>query len=401
MPSAGLGPSETLRSDAELRRKGERGRDTGSVQRHVSGDLWSTLWPSDARVVGGIPKTGGKDESPGSLSGGRGSAPGGRGAHGGVVGPIGRGPNLEGPNFSAPVPAGGYAWWYVDALSDDGRFGLTVIAFIGSVFSPYYAWSGRTDPLNHCALNIALYGASGRRWAMTERGRSSLRREPGALSIGPSTLTWEDDVLTIRFDEVTAPIPARVRGVVRLRPKAMLSQGFVLAACGRHVWRPIAPRADVEAELELPACSWRGEGYFDTNCGDEPLEDGFSGWEWSRAHLKRDTLVFYDVRDRDGRLSRLAMRIDPRGDLTPIEPLSLRRLPSTRWRMARNIPAEASSMPRVRETLEDTPFYSRSMIEGRYEGELATIIHESLSLDRLRSSLVRAMLPFRMPRALR
>ncbi len=36
--------------------------------------------------------------------------------------------------------AGGYAWWYVDALSDDGRHGLTLIAFIGSVFSPYYAW---------------------------------------------------------------------------------------------------------------------------------------------------------------------------------------------------------------------------------------------------------------------
>ena len=401
MPSAGMGPSETLRSDAELRRKGERGRDTGSVQRYVSCDRGSALWPGDARVVCGVPKTGCKDESAGSLSGGRGSAPGGRGAHGGAVGPIGRSPNLEGPNFSTPVPAGGYAWWYVDALSDDGRFGLTVIAFIGSVFSPYYAWSGRTDPLNHCALNIALYGASGRRWAMTERGRSSLRRETGALSIGPSTLTWEDDVLTIRFDEVTAPIPSRIRGVVRLRPKVMLNQGFVLDSFGRHVWRPIAPRADVEVELELPACSWRGEGYFDTNAGEEPLEDGFSSWEWSRAHLKRDTLIFYDVRRGDGGLSRLAMRIDSRGDSSPIEPLPLRRLPSTRWRMARNIPAEASSMPRVRETLEDTPFYSRSMIEGRYEGELANIIHESLSLDRLRSSLVRAMLPFRMPRAFR
>ena len=38
-----------------------------------------------------------------------------------------------------PVPHGGYAWWYVDALSDDGRHGLTIIAFVGSVFSPYYA----------------------------------------------------------------------------------------------------------------------------------------------------------------------------------------------------------------------------------------------------------------------
>ena len=56
-------------------------------------------------------------------------------------------------------------WWYLDALSDDGRHGLTVIAFIGSVFSPYYALArrrGAGDPLDHCALNVALYGAGGR-----------------------------------------------------------------------------------------------------------------------------------------------------------------------------------------------------------------------------------------------
>ena len=49
----------------------------------------------------------------------------------------------RGPRFDAAVPPGGYAWWYVDALSDDGRHGLTIIAFIGSVFSPYYACARR------------------------------------------------------------------------------------------------------------------------------------------------------------------------------------------------------------------------------------------------------------------
>ena len=69
----------------------------------------------------------------------------------------------RGPRFDRPVPPGGYVWWYVDALSDDGRHGLTLIAFIGSVFSPYYAWRAarRGDPLDHCALNVALYGAAG------------------------------------------------------------------------------------------------------------------------------------------------------------------------------------------------------------------------------------------------
>ena len=40
--------------------------------------------------------------------------------------------------FAQPVPDSGYRWWYVDGFSECGRFGVTVIAFIGSVFSPYY-----------------------------------------------------------------------------------------------------------------------------------------------------------------------------------------------------------------------------------------------------------------------
>ena len=64
-----------------------------------------------------------------------------------------------GPCFARPVPPGGYAWWYVDALSDDRQFGLTIIVFVGSVFSPYYAWARRggrrADPQDHCAFNIA------------------------------------------------------------------------------------------------------------------------------------------------------------------------------------------------------------------------------------------------------
>jgi carotenoid 1,2-hydratase len=49
--------------------------------------------------------------------------------------------------------------------------------------------------------------------------------------------------------------------------------------------------------------------------------------------------------------------------------------------------------------LEDTPFYARDLLHGYYDGEPADIVHESLSLNRLRSPVVRAMLPFRMPRA--
>ena len=57
--------------------------------------------------------------------------------------------------------------------------------------------------------------------------------------------------------------------------------------------------------------------------------------------------------------------------------------------------------PHVLKTLEDAPFYARSVISARLLDEPVTLMHESLSLDRFRKPIVQAMLPFRMPRTRR
>jgi len=283
-------------------------------------------------------------------------------------------------------------------LSDDGRFGVTLIAFIGSVFSPYYAWSGWADPLDHCAVNVALYRTDGQNWAMTERRRNALHQEAETLSIGPSSLQWAGGALLIDFREVAAPIPAPLRGTIRLHPTAMVGDTFAIDAAGRHLWRPIAPRAEVEVTLSHPACAWRGQGYFDTNGGDEPLENGFVGWDWSRAHRPRDTLIFYDVERRAGGQAGLALRIGAGGAVERTEAPPAHDQPLPFWRMPRRVRGEADRPPKLRRTLEDAPFYTRSAFDGVLDGEPAAIVHESLSLDRLRWPVVRAMLPFRMPR---
>lgn len=299
------------------------------------------------------------------------------------------------------VAPGGYVWWYVDALSEDGRHGLTLIAFIGSVFSPYYAWSGRRDPENHCSVNVALYGAAGRRWAMTERGRTALTRDAATLSIGPSCLHWNGDSLSLRFSEVGAPLPRRIRGSLRLHPHALPGRTFALDADHAHRWTPLAPRASVEVTLEKPNCAWRGTAYFDTNAGDAPLEDDFVAWDWSRVHRGQDTLLFYDVARRDGGETALALRLDRSGGLEPVAAPPQIDLPAGVWRVPRRPRADPDAPPWRAEFLEDTPFYTRSLLRGDVQGAPAEAVHESLSLNRLRSPLVRAMLPFRMPRSLR
>ncbi len=273
-----------------------------------------------------------------------------------------------------------------------------MIAFVGSVFSPYYAWSGRRDPLNHCAINVALYGRPGARWAMTERGRRSVARSEKVFRAGPSSLHWRNDVLEIHLDEIGAPVPRRSRGMIRVTPSGFTERSFSLDAAGRHVWQPIAPKARIDVMFDRPDLRWSGNGYLDSNHGSGPLEADFREWTWLRAHLGRDSVVFYDAQRRDGSLASLALRFEPDGRVQSVEPPPSVKIPSTLWRVARVTRADAGHAAVVRRTLEDAPFYARTELATRLFGEPAECIHESLSLDRVASPIVRAMLPFRMPR---
>jgi len=275
---------------------------------------------------------------------------------------------------------------------------------VGSVFSPYYAWArrrGEADPLNHCAFNVALYGPRGNRWSMTERGAGQVEREQSILCIGPSVLCWTGDAVQIGVNEICAPFPRRLRGTIRVMPEALCERSFALDAAGLHRWSPIAPCARVEVQFSDPSLAWSGNGYFDSNSGVEPLEDTFRTWSWSRASRADLTRVLYDVQARHGETRSMALEFDRRGTVLKRNIPPLAALPSTGWRLPRHTRAEPGEHARLVKTLEDGPFYSRSLLSTTLAGSAAPTIHESLSLDRFRSPWVRCLLPFRMPRIAR
>lgn len=303
------------------------------------------------------------------------------------------------PAFDITVPERGYAWWYVDALSEDGETGLTIIALLGSVFSPYYAWSGWTRPLDHVALNVVLYNRKSSLWSMTERGEGALARGRDELGFGRSRVCWAEDALQIDVDEVTAPFPRRLQGVVRLRPDGINPRRVALDGVGEHAWWPIAPRARVEVEFAQPSIEWKGTGYLDSNWGNSPLEEPFRAWNWSRAPYRDGAAIFYDVQLRSGGALGVALGFDAENHAADIEAPPMVDLPvGSIWRVPRATRADAGAEARVRRTLEDTPFYTRSVVDTRVHGTDVEGVHESLSLDRFKQSWVRTLLPFRMPR---
>ena len=276
-----------------------------------------------------------------------------------------------------------------------------MIVFVGSVFSPYYRLGLRydaVDPENHCAFNVVLFGEGGKRWTMTERGRGSLERSPEAIRIGPSRAFYEGDRLVLEVEERSTPFFRKVKGRIEITPDRLYETAYALDAGGRHRWRPVSPSCRIKVDFDAPGLSWTGRAYWDTNEGERPVDADFQSWQWSRAILDDGPVVFYDVVDRGGCTWPLALRFDPSGAVEDLAPPPMRRAPLTGWRMERPYRSEAAPGPGTIATVEDTPFYARSLVRQRLFGREVTAVHESLSVGRFASPIVQAMLPWRMPR---
>ena len=306
-----------------------------------------------------------------------------------------------GLGFSQPVPAGAYRWWYVDGFSDCGQFGITLIAFIGSVFSPYYFRSrhrGRAQATEHVSLNAILYGPRKARWCMTERGSHALNQAATRLAIGPSALQCTPQGLQIEIHERAMPFGQRVEGQVSVQFDQALDECFELDDAGDHWWWPIAPSARIQVQMDRPDLSWSGSAYMDSNFGKRPIETGFSSWNWCRGHAADGSChIHYDAQLVSGKEKCLSLSISDAGEMTRIASPSRQQLPrGPVWRVARPARLPASRYVHVN-TLEDTPFYTRSQV--RVDGR--EFMHESLDLGRFCRPWVQRLLPFRMPRLAR
>ncbi|WP_326493649.1 carotenoid 1,2-hydratase [Rhodovulum sulfidophilum] len=283
-------------------------------------------------------------------------------------------------------------------MSHDGERSISIISFIGSVFSPWYRWSGRKSPDNHCCINVATYGPGGR-WTMTDRGRDALRQTRDTFEVGPSKLTWAGGKLVFDIDEMTWPHMGRLKGRVTVTPSAVTGVELPLKADGSHVWRPFAPSSEIEVDLNQPGWQWKGHGYFDANFGTAALEDDFSYWTWGRFPTKANgAWCFYDASMRDGSELAVGVHFDADGRAEVAEAPPRTRFPRSKWLVRRETRADPGYKPRQVHDMLDAPFYCRSAIRTKVFGEEVVGVHEALDLDRFASPLIKPMLAVKVPR---
>jgi len=234
---------------------------------------------------------------------------------------------------------------------------------------------------------------------MTERSIASMSRDSRHFQVGPSSLHWDGNCLEVRFDEWSVPIPKAVRGKIRVYPDQLFHFIAPLDDHARHHWGPIAPSARVEVQLDAPSVSWKGHAYLDSNEGTEFIINRFTEWDWSRANMSDGSVtVLYDIRQQSGVERLLALRFKKDRSVESFDAPPRQALPKALWRVGRSIRTEPQMPARVLQTLEDTPFYVRSVLESGLLGEKVISMHETLNIPRLDTTSTRLMLPWRMPR---
>jgi carotenoid 1,2-hydratase len=282
-------------------------------------------------------------------------------------------------------------------LSDDRHHGLTIIGFVGSVFSPYYFHSrkyGASTPENFCSINVALYGPKSR-WAMTEYGARFVTRQPSVFQVGPSSMVWNNQRLVITIDERCVPLPLQLSGTVTLTYDHLYDAPITLDDPGKHYWQAVAPYARVETDFKSPDLRWHGSAYHDMNWGEEPLEQAFSQWTWQRVQTQNGSAVYYDIMKRDGTQNTLGLGFED-GAMMPLKPPPLHSLQTSFWRIKRQ--AFSEQAPVLVSTLENAPFYARNHVRVIHEGQSCDAMHESLLLQRFQKPWVQKVLPYRMLR---
>ena len=233
---------------------------------------------------------------------------------------------------------------------------------------------------------------------MTDRGEAALRTSRDVFEVGPSKLTWAGDRLLIDIDEVSSlPLVSRVRGRITVTPSALTGVELPLLPDGSHVWRPFAPVASVEVDLNR-GWQWSGHGYFDANFGTRALETDFRYWTWGRFPAGGGSTCFYDAERRDGTHLEAGVHFGADGRAEAVSPPPRAALARSAWTVRRETRADPGYRPRQVMGMLDAPFYTRSVVRTRIGGEETEGVHEALDLDRFASPLLKPMLAVRVPR---
>lgn len=338
----------------------------------------------------------------------------------------------RGPDPAVLHSPGGFTWFYVDLVDDDGR-GATLIWSWGLPFLPGYARASRVGrpqlPIDRPSVNLVVYGDGRERFYLLSelsREQCSWSDDGRSWRMGGCSFQWIDTpgrggaapIRTLQADlDLALPTGGRATGKLllsgALRRDAPDFHGIGPTDAGcTHTWTPMIAASRGALELNTPDGDLRveGRGYHDRNSAHQPLHGlGIQNWWWGRIAMPGRDLIFYRLTPSSPGAPPQDVVVEFAADGTCRAPARAELQPSRmsrstwglRWPRVATFedpdgrPVHVETVAR----LDNGPFYQRYMLRGRCGDEEGHGIGENLVPDRVDSDLLRPLVRMRVHRA--
>lgn len=332
---------------------------------------------------------------------------------------------------------GGFTWFYVDLVDDQGR-GATVIWSWGLPFLPGYVQAARVGrpqlPIDRPSVNVVVYGDGRERFYLLSElpvEDCEWGADGRSWRLGDCVFEWTDTgaegpgaapTRTLHAElDLALPTGGRVTGQLRLSgrlrrdcPNGVSPPNSAGPAgpAGDHLWTPMLAATWGSLDLRTPGGQLRvqGRAYHDRNSAGRPLNAlGIERWWWGRVALPGRDLIFYRLipsqpgaRPRD-----LIVDVGADGSCRVREDAQIavgRQRRSTwglRWPTSATFP-DPDGVPvhvEVSALLDNGPFYQRYLLKGRCGADEAYGVGENVVPDRVDTDLLRPLVRMRVHRS--
>jgi len=283
---------------------------------------------------------------------------------------------LEPAHFAQALDSpGGFAWWYVDAVDNEGN-GCVVVWSFGLPFLPgsRNRARARSRPSVHFAA-FRNFQPQIYQLTLYDEGEAEVDIASGSGAIGRSSFlvseTADETQVKMELDEPMSGTKERLRVSLSLVGRRVGLE--VGSRSSTHQWVPRAVTANVDLTVSGEEWGHGLSGYFDSNAGSVGLHElGIRDWSWGRLRFGKETLIYYELNSEQG---------DRECHLFLDGPLGLRSVSGSlrpgahrrgRYgaRAARQIDIKTpdfSCQISVAAVIDDGPFYQRFLLRGQSE----------------------------------
>ncbi len=306
---------------------------------------------------------------------------------------------------------GAYEWWYTDALSHDGAWGVVAILFRGMPMSPAYL-SAPAELAGGYALSVYHRGTR----VAFAFGDVSLEQcdfscDTADVRVGQARLKIDDDGrMHVLIERVGRGIERSVR--VHLVLDAASTATSADAFGDTHGWVLARPRANAHLKIDLGEGSrlWynvadeSAVAYHDHNMGRREMSADFGDWYWGRVHGRTSSIVYLTTPGSRGETP-IVVDVSDVGQVRPwttaVLKLQQRGVNFMGLAMHRRIVLEgvdAQGSPRSvvcdnEVVCEDGPFYQRYISQWTDNGVvIGSGMSEYMDVQRLRAPWIRPFL---------